>query len=46
MTPFMVSLTPGLKAFPSFIRDLIQWSAGGDGSYPSRPSAAQLANDL
>jgi all-trans-retinol dehydrogenase (NAD+) len=46
LTPFINNFTPGIKAFPSFIRDVIQWSAGGDGSYPSRPLATQLANEV
>lgn len=44
LTPFMNNLTPSIKAHPSFVRDLIQSMAGGDGSYPSRPSAAQLGH--
>lgn len=44
LTPFMNNLTPSIKAHPWFTRDLIQAAAGGDGSYPSRPSASQLAS--
>lgn len=46
LTPFMNHLTPSIKAHPWFTRDLIQASAGGDGSYPSRPTAQQLAPSI
>lgn len=43
-TPVSVNLAAGLKAFPSFIRDVFQSNSGADGSYPSRPTAEQLGN--
>jgi len=43
-TPVSVNLAAGIKAFPSFLRDFFQATSGADGSYPSRPSAAQLGN--
>lgn len=36
--------SPGVKGLPYFVRDFIQWSLGADGSYPSRPTQAQLGN--
>lgn len=45
LTPVMNNLAPGIKMFPSFLRDLLQAMAGGDGSYSSRPTAAQLGKD-
>jgi all-trans-retinol dehydrogenase (NAD+) len=44
LTPFANNLLPGIKAFPSFMRDFLQWSSGGDGADSSRPSAAQLGH--
>ncbi|KAL1854706.1 hypothetical protein Plec18170_004797 [Paecilomyces lecythidis] len=41
-TPLMIHLLPGIKAFPSFVRDFLQALSGGDGSYQSRPSNEQL----
>ena len=35
-------LSFGLKAMPSYMRDLMQWLGGADGTYPSRPTAEQL----
>ena len=44
LTPFANNLTPAIKAYPSFLRDLLQTMAGADGADPSRPTAAQLGN--
>jgi all-trans-retinol dehydrogenase (NAD+) len=41
-TPFTNHLLPGIKAYPSFLRDGIQALSGADGSYPTRPSPEQL----
>ncbi len=40
--PFANHTAPLFRALPSFMRDAMQWAAGGDGAYPSRPSKAQL----
>ena len=44
LMPSMNHLSPFIKALPSFLRDIVQASAGGDGSYPSRPSKEQLGH--
>ncbi|UZJ57558.1 hypothetical protein CBS101457_006878 [Exobasidium rhododendri] len=44
LTPVANNLAPGFKMLPSFLKDLLQSSAGADGAYPSRPSAEQLGN--
>ena len=40
--PWVNYTAPLLKAMPSFLRDHMQWASGADGTYPSRPSKAQL----
>lgn len=44
LTPFSNNLTPAIKAFPSFMRDFLQYTSGADGAYPSRPTPSQLGH--
>lgn len=44
LMPFMNHTAATIKGLPSFLRDGIQAMSGGDGSYPSRPTAAQLGH--
>lgn len=42
MTPVMVTTALGLKALPSFIRDYLQWTLGGDRAHKGEPKPEQL----